>query len=146
MSPGPTLRLLEGSYAVGQLEPSSPIPSWAEGEGFVSISRTKEELSVVCREDRVPPAVKTERGWRCLEFQGPFDFSLSGILASVLGPLAEARIGIFAVSTYNTDYLLVNHPTAKAGGFQGQNHAEHDSLPPGTGGLHRPSGFDPAAK
>ncbi|MBI5813191.1 MAG: ACT domain-containing protein, partial [Meiothermus silvanus] len=64
MSPGQTLRLLEGSYAVSQLEPSSPIPSWAEGEGFVSISRTKEELSVVCREDRVPPAVKTERGWR----------------------------------------------------------------------------------
>lgn len=107
MSPGQTLRLLEGSYAVGQLEPSSPIPSWAEGEGFVSISRTKEELSVVCREDRIPRTVKTERGWRCLEFQSPFDFSLSGILASVLGPLAEARIGIFAVSTYNTDYLLV---------------------------------------
>lgn len=101
------LRLLEHPYAVCQLEPATPIPSWAQGEGFVSISRTEEELSIVCMEARVPPVVKAEPGWRCFAFQGPFDFALSGILASVLNPLAEARVGIFAVSTYNTDYLLV---------------------------------------
>lgn len=128
------LHLLEGLYAVCQLEAegasipassgfvdsasemprltleaSAYIPAWALGEGFVSISRSEEELTVVCRQNRVPSEVKAERDWRCLCLAGPFDFALTGVLASVLNPLAEAGVGIFAVSTFNTDYLLLKH-------------------------------------
>ncbi|MDX2005494.1 MAG: ACT domain-containing protein [Meiothermus sp.] len=101
------LELLPGLYAVSQLSPAAPVPSWADGEGFVSIGRTEEELSVVCLEARVPSGVKTDGGWRCFKFQGPFAFDQTGILSSVLEPLARAEVGIFAVSTFNTDYLLV---------------------------------------
>jgi uncharacterized protein len=102
-----TLDLLHGSYAVSQLAVDDPVPSWADGDGFVNIARTDEELSVVCRDDRVPEAVTTERGWRCMMFRGPFAFDQTGILVSVAAPLAAANIGIFAISTYNTDYLMV---------------------------------------
>lgn len=101
------LHLLDGAYAVCQLEPTSPIPTWADGDGFATISRTTEELSVVCPESRVPAEIKAERGWRALKLEGPFEFTLTGILASVLNPLAEAKIGIFALSTYCTDYVMV---------------------------------------
>jgi len=73
----------------------------------VSVTRTEHEISVVCETRFVPAEVLAETGFRALEFQGPFAFELSGILASVLNPLAEAGIGIFALSTYNTDYVLV---------------------------------------
>lgn len=101
------LRLLDGVYAVCQLGAAAPIPAWAEGEGFLSISRSDEELSIVCLQERVPRGVKAEQEWSCLKLEGPFEFSLSGILASVLEPLAAAGVGIFAISTYNTDYVLV---------------------------------------
>lgn len=101
------LRVLHGTYAVCQLSSTSPIPAWADGEGFITISRSDEELSIVCPEARVPTDAKAARGWRALKLEGPFEFSLTGILASVLGPLAEAKIGIFTVSTFDTDYVLV---------------------------------------
>ncbi len=101
------LYLLDGTYAVCQLEATVPIPGWALGEGFVSISRSEEELSVVCLESRVPAGIKAERDWRCFGLAGPFDFALTGILAAVLNPLAQAGVGVFAVSTYNTDYVLI---------------------------------------
>jgi hypothetical protein len=74
---------------------------------FWSITRTEEELSVVCPEAHVPPEVKRETGWRALKVEGPLDFSLTGILASLTAPLAEEKVSVFAVSTYDTDYLLV---------------------------------------
>lgn len=101
------LELLPGLYAVSQLASTEAIPSWADGEGFVSIARTEEELSVVCLEARVPSDIKSDGGWCCFKFRGPFAFDQTGILSSVLNPLAEAKVGIFAVSTFNTDYLLV---------------------------------------
>ncbi|WP_299426208.1 ACT domain-containing protein [uncultured Meiothermus sp.] len=107
MAPKPDLHLLEDQYAICQLEASSLIPAWAMGEGFLRISRSEEEVSVVCHQNRVPPEIKAERGWRCIRWVGRFDFGLPGILASVLNPLARAGVGIFAVSTYNTDYVLV---------------------------------------
>jgi hypothetical protein len=98
---------LQGRFAVCRLEPSAPLPGWARREGFLTISWSPDELSVVCAEDLVPDGVKCERGWRALKLQGPFDFALTGILLSVLAPLAEAKIGIFAVSTFDTDYVMV---------------------------------------
>lgn len=94
--------------AVCQLAPDKPIPAWAAGKvSFCSITRTSEELSIVCPESLVPAGVKQETGWRALKVDGPLDFALTGILASVAGPLAQAGVSIFALSTYNTDYVLV---------------------------------------
>ncbi len=82
------------------------MPGWAAGE-LCSITRTAEELSVVCPEEAVPEAVRRQGGWRCLEVRGPLAFELTGVLASLASPLAEAGVPIFALSTFDTDYLLV---------------------------------------
>ena len=79
---------------------------WATGR-FVSITRTSDELSIVCAERDVPLGVKVDRGWRALKIEGPLDLSLTGVLASIAVPLAEAKINIFAISTFDTDYVLV---------------------------------------
>ncbi len=102
-----TLTVLPDTLAVCQLDASAPIPAWADGAGLVSITRTKDELSIVCDAARVPQDVKAERGWRAFKLQGPFDFALVGVLKQVLDPLAEAKVGIFAISTYDTDTVLV---------------------------------------
>ena len=98
---------LEGIFAVCRLAADAPVPGWAAGGPFVSITRTGEELSVVCREDVIPEGVRCERGWRCLRVSGTLDFSLIGVLASLLDPLARAGVGVFVLSTFDTDYLLV---------------------------------------
>jgi hypothetical protein len=100
------LVLLPGPYAVCRLPADAESPVWAAGE-FVSVSRTTEELSVVCREEAVPEGVRCERGWRCLRVVGTLDFTQVGVLASLLDPLAEAAVAVFCVSTFDTDYLLV---------------------------------------
>lgn len=102
-----TLSLLEGTFAVCQLGAGEQVPAWALDGSFCSATRTAGELSIVCEQRQVPANLKSERGWRCLMAHGPFDFALTGILASLLVPLAEAEVGIFALSTYDTDYLLV---------------------------------------
>jgi hypothetical protein len=85
------------------------VPAWAleAGTDLLSISRTPEETSIVCPEERVPPGTTQEGGWRALKVEGPLDFALTGVLVSVAAPLAEAEVPIFAVSTYDTDYVLV---------------------------------------
>lgn len=109
MNPPPlTLTLLSETLAVCRLEPDDPVPSWADGPGFASVTRTDDELSVVCPERRVPDDVRAEGGWRAFRVEGPLDFSMVGILASLTGPLAAAGIPVFAVSTFDTDYLLVS--------------------------------------
>jgi hypothetical protein len=102
----PAITLLPGRCAVCRLEPDEPVPAWARGE-FVAVTRTAEELSVVCDETAVPEDVVSEQRWRCLKLQGPLDFSLVGVLASLLAPLAAESVSIFAISTYDTDYVLV---------------------------------------
>ncbi len=77
------------------------------GDGFISISRSDNELSIVCREKRVPSDVQTERGWRCMKVVGPFGLDETGIIYAIVKPLAEEKIGIFLVSTYDGDHLLV---------------------------------------
>jgi hypothetical protein len=100
------LELLAGTLAVCRLDPDSPLPSWAAGS-FVSLTRTDAELSVVCPADGVPPGVPAEGGWRALRVRGPLGFGLTGVLASLASPLASSGVSIFVVSTYDTDYLLV---------------------------------------
>jgi uncharacterized protein len=98
---------LPGAYAVCRLEPRAPLPAWADGEGFVSISRTTDELSVVCLASRAPADIRKDGPWTAFKFVGPFDFAETGIATAVLNPLAAAGIGVFLVSTFDTDYLLV---------------------------------------
>ena len=102
-----TLTLQADSYAIAQLPSSAPIPEWATHGSLTSITRTVDELSVVCAEAGIPDDVTREGRWRCLRVEGPLDLSLTGIMASLAGPLADAGISIFAISTYDTDYLLV---------------------------------------
>lgn len=102
-----TLSVLPGRYAICRLGPDEPIPDWAGAGDFISITRTGDELSIVCAEISVPQGMKSDGDWRCLKAEGPLDLSLTGVLASLANPLAEARINIFAVSTFDTDYLLV---------------------------------------
>lgn len=101
------LDVLSGSYAVARLDAAAELPEWVDGPGFTCASRSEEELSVVCDETRVPDRVQAERGFCCLRVAGPLHFGQTGVLASIAGPLAGARISIFAVSTFDTDYLLL---------------------------------------
>ena len=101
------LRLMPQKFSVCQLRADAAIPRWARKGEFLSITRTGNELSIVCESRLVPASVKAEKGFRCFELQGPFPFAMTGVLASVLEPLARARVSIFAVSTYDTDYVMV---------------------------------------
>lgn len=107
MSEKLTMSLLKDKYAVCRLDKSETVPRWAfEGE-FFSITKTTEELSIVCLQEKVPEGVRYEADWRILKIEGPLDFSLIGILSKISSLLAQNAISIFAVSTYDTDYILV---------------------------------------
>ncbi len=101
-----TLELIPGPLAVCRLDAEAEVPSWAAG-AVTSVTRTPDELSVVCSEEAVPPNVKAERGFRCLVVAGRLDFSLPGVIASLTAPLAVAGVSIFVLSTFDTDLLLV---------------------------------------
>ena len=106
-SPALRLAVRPGRFAVARLPAGAPLPRWAFSGPFHSITRTASELSVVCREGRVPAGVRREVGFRCLAVRGPFPFDVVGVLASLAAPLARARIPIHAISTFDTDYLFV---------------------------------------
>ncbi|MBZ9684382.1 MULTISPECIES: ACT domain-containing protein [unclassified Mesorhizobium] len=101
------LKQLSGLYAISRLQAGDGIPGWADGPGFVSITRTDDELSITCLQDRVPDAVKHDRDWVAFKLQGPFAFDETGIVLSVIRPLSENGLGIFLVSTFDGDHLLV---------------------------------------
>jgi len=107
--------IVAGRFAVARLEPGEPIPEWASSAGpFASITRTPDELSIVASEAAVPEGVKCERGWAMIRLLGPFLFSQVGVLASFAAPLAEAGVSLFAMSTFDTDYLLVKEDRASS--------------------------------
>jgi hypothetical protein len=103
----PALVVLPELYAVCRLDAGASVPPWAIAGSICSITRTAEELSIVCVQDTVPDGILCERGMRCLRVAGTIPFSVVGILASLTAPLAEAEISVFALSTFDTDYLLV---------------------------------------
>lgn len=103
------LQLLEGKYAISRLNGRAAVPAWVEGDGFVSVSRSGDELSVLCREDRVPEDTQTDRDWICLKFVGPFDLYETGVVLSVVQPLSEGGIGVFVVSSYEGAHLLIKN-------------------------------------
>ena len=126
----PDLTVLGERFSICRLAAGDEVPAWATGASFFSVTRTRDELSVVCPEDVVPEGISRERGWRAFRLEGPFDLSMVGILASVATPLAEAGASIFAVSTFDTDYVLVREKqldlaidTLRASGHRVGHHA-----------------------
>jgi hypothetical protein len=110
--PSLSLRLLEGTFAVCRLAPDAPWPEWARGD-LVSLTRTREELSVVCAESAVPEDVRREGDWRCLQVVGPIDFAAVGVVTSLVTPLSQAGISVFVLSTFDTDFLMVKDEDLK---------------------------------
>jgi uncharacterized protein len=100
-------RVLDGSYAVTRHAAAAPVPDWATKGEFTSITRTAEELSIVCPLENCPAGASQIKRWTCLKLEGPFEFSLTGVLLSFIRPLSENPVPIFALSTYDTDYVLI---------------------------------------
>jgi hypothetical protein len=111
-----TLKLLAGAYSVCRLDAGAEVPAGLlkAHADFLSITRTADELSIVCEESLAPAGAKVERGWRAFKALGPLDFSLTGVIATLTAPLAEAKISVFTIATFDTDYLLVREPDLEA--------------------------------
>ena len=110
-----SFEVLTDRYAICRLSPDDPIPPWAVRDGtneqsFISLTWTPDELSIVCRESSVPGHVESEPDWTCIRVAGKLDFALVGILSEITKHLAEAGISVFALSTFDTDYLLIKSP------------------------------------
>lgn len=105
-----TLKLLPADYVIWQLPSDAPTPTITHS-AFSAVIRTATELSGVCESSQVPHDATIDAGWRCLQFVGPFDLTLTGIMVQVAVPLAQAGVPIFTLATYNTDYILV--PSAR---------------------------------
>jgi hypothetical protein len=100
-------KIHDGCFAVCRLDNIDPLPVWATAGAWWQAMRTADDLSIVCEESAVPEGVRCQGGWRRIELAGPFDFAVTGILASVLSPLAAAGVPIFALSTFDTDWVLL---------------------------------------
>jgi len=120
-------RVISGSFAVCRLSVADPVPQWATKGIFTSVTRTPEELSIVCAVENVPKEHQSETPWTCLKIEGPFAFSQIGILRAFITPLVEAGISIFAIATYDTDYVLVQEPVADKA-IQALQNAGHELL------------------
>jgi uncharacterized protein len=113
----PTLlkfRRLAATYTIVRLAPNASIPDWATKGEFTSITRTADELSIVCPVENLPSDANSQHRWVCLKLEGPFPFSQTGVLLSFIGPLSNNGIPIFAISTFNTDYVLIQEQFAGA--------------------------------
>jgi hypothetical protein len=110
--PALNLSLLEATYAVCRLPAGSPVAAPSPGS-FSLLVQAVEETTLVCPLDQAPSEAQIDASWRCFRIEQSFDFSVPGILASVLTPLAKAGIGIFATSTFSTDYVLVKAEVAE---------------------------------
>jgi hypothetical protein len=108
------LTLLAERFAISRLAADAPVPDWATQGPFFSVTRTGDELSVVSEISQVPVGVQSQPGWRVFKVHGPFVLSEIGVLSALAAPLAEAKISLFAVSTFDTDYLLVAAETLSA--------------------------------
>jgi len=122
-------RRLSGPYAILRLAADVPIPDWATKGEFTSITRTADELSLVCPADNLPPhlppGAHSPHRWICLKLEGPFPFSQTGILLSFIAPLSTSGIPVFAISTFDTDYVLVPEEFADAA-FDALERAGHE--------------------
>ena len=101
--------VLEGSFTLHRLKPDDQIQNDILGSSFYSITRTDEELSIICSEDVTIENTKKEENWACIKILGPLPFEMTGVLAKVSACLAESEISIFAISSYDTDYIFIKN-------------------------------------
>jgi uncharacterized protein len=103
------LRFLDLNLSICRLSPEESVPEWPDNSRFLSVTRTPFELSIVCETGCLPKALEAavDSGWVCFKADGPLELTMTGVLASITAPLADARIPIFAVSSYDTDYILI---------------------------------------
>lgn len=118
-------RQLSDTYAIVRMPPQSTVPTWATQGEFTSITHSGEELSIVCPADNLPPDIACQQRWIGLKLEGPFPFSQTGVLLSFIQPLSDKGIPVFAISTYDTDYVLVQEEFA-AVALQLLNQADHE--------------------
>ena len=104
------LKLLPSYYAVCRLGEIDDIPERVRDLPFYAVIRTEKSITLICNQKSVSDAVECEKNWRCLEIEGPFEFSEIGIINQVCGPLARAKIPVYVISAYETDYLLIKEP------------------------------------
>lgn len=123
------LSLLPERFGVARLAPGVAIPSWATQGAFFSVTRTADELSIVTAESNLPEGVQSQKNWRVLKLHGPFAFSEIGVVAGLATALASAKISLFVVSTFDTDYLLVDGGQLRAAidALEGAGHQVHVS-------------------
>jgi uncharacterized protein len=122
-------RWLSGAYAIVRLAPEAVVPDWATKGEFTSITRTPDELSLVCPADNLPPEIHSTHRWICWKLEGPFPFSMTGVLLAFIEPLSSTGVPIFAISTYDTDYVLVQEEFAGAA-LNALQQAGHELWPP----------------
>src|SRR5438128_10302584 len=121
-------RCPHGKFGVCSLPANAAIPAWSQTGPLSSITRTNQELSVVCPEESVPPQQACEGGWICLKLEGPFSFSGGGILAAFIDPIRDEGGPIFALSTYNTAYVLVRQEVSRTA-MDAVREARHEVIP-----------------
>jgi uncharacterized protein len=110
------LTVLEKTYSIYKFKNESALPDWVYLSEFYSITKTKDELSVVTSQNNFfSEEISCNRDWRILKIEGPLDFSLIGILAEITKILSEKEISVFTISTYNTDYVLVKQNNLNSG-------------------------------
>lgn len=120
-------RQLADLYAIVRLAPDASIPVWSAKGEFSSVTRTADELSIVCPAANLPPNIHSPHRWICLKLEGPFAFSQTGVLLSFIEPLSTNDIPIFTISTYDTDYVLLQEELANAA-QQALRNAGHELL------------------
>ncbi|MFC1633924.1 ACT domain-containing protein [Planctomycetota bacterium] len=101
------LRVLPKVYAICSFDPDAAFPGWTHRSSILSITKTPKEITLVCEENHVPGECKKSEHWKCIKVEGRFDLDAVGVLASIAGPLAQNKISLYVISTYDTDYVLI---------------------------------------
>tara|TARA_Y100000588_G_scaffold355121_1_gene410036 strand:- start:71 stop:469 length:399 start_codon:yes stop_codon:yes gene_type:complete len=101
------LSVLSETFAIHKFSPDASIPEKILKSNYYSVSKTENELSLVCSEVIEVQSLQSSKGWKCIKVKGPLDFNMTGFLAGISDILAQGNISIFAISTFDTDYILV---------------------------------------
>ena len=102
------LRVLPEHYAICSFPPDATLPEWTDRPSVFSITKTPKEITLVCEENLISGPCKKSENWTCIKVEGSFDLDVVGVLAGIAGPLAKHKIGLYVISTFETDYVLIH--------------------------------------